>query len=64
MPHNLQYHRASMQPPLILVSWGAPKVFVSSLEMISHHKVFGNMNVIVFENKTFVKMLGMIIVGT
>jgi hypothetical protein len=53
-----------MQPPFMLISWGAPKVFVSSLEMIAHHKVFGNMNIIVFESKTFVKMLGVIIVGT
>jgi hypothetical protein len=52
-----------MQPPFMLISWGAPTVFVSSLEMTPHHKVFGNMNVIVFENRTFVKMLGMIIVG-
>jgi hypothetical protein len=53
-----------MQPPFMLISWGASKVFVSSLEMIPHHKVFGNMNVIVFENKTFVEMLGMTILGT
>jgi len=53
-----------MQPPFMLISWGAPKVFVSSLQMMAHHKVFGNMNVIIFENKTFVKMLGVTIVGT
>jgi len=43
---------------------GAPKVFVFSLEIITYHKVFGNMNIIVFGNKTFVKMLGVIIRGT
>jgi hypothetical protein len=51
MPHNLHYHRPSMQPPSMLINWGAPKVF-------------GNMNVIIFGNKTFVQMLGVIIGGT
>jgi hypothetical protein len=53
-----------MQPPFMLINWGAPKVFVFSLEIITHHKVLGNMNIIVFGNKTFVQMLGIIIGGT
>jgi len=64
MPHNLHYHRSSMQPLFMLINQGAPKVFVFSLEIITDHKVFGNMNVIVFGNKTFVQMLGVIIGGT
>jgi hypothetical protein len=48
----------------MLINWGAPKGLVFSLEIITHHKVFGNMNVIVFGNKTFVQMLGVIIGGT
>ncbi len=64
MPHNLHYHRPSMQPPFMLINWGAPKGFVFSLEIITHHKVFGNMSIIVFGNKTFVQMLGVIIGGT
>jgi hypothetical protein len=53
-----------MQPPFVLINWGAPKVFVFSLEIITNHKVFENMNIIVFGNKTFVQMLGVMIGGT
>jgi len=51
-----------MQPPFMLISWGAPKAFVSSLEMITSQSFWKHKHNF-FGNKTFVKMLGVIIGG-